>query len=49
MADEEQHLTINVIGATGQLGRKVIHALQENGAKPENLIASLCSPVKGNK
>ena len=39
-------MKINVMGATGQLGRKVIQALRAQGAAPEDLIASVRSPEK---
>jgi len=37
---------INVFNATGQLGKKVIYALMKQGAKAENLFASVRTPEK---
>lgn len=39
-------MKVNVIGATGQLGRKVIGELLKQGAVPTDLIASIRSPDK---
>ena len=41
-------MKINVLGATGQLGRKVVQALLDGGAAPEDLIASARSPEKAS-
>ena len=41
-------MKINVLGATGQLGRKVVQALLDEGAAPEDLIASARSPKKAS-
>lgn len=39
-------MTINVMGATGQLGRRVMQALIDQGASPGDLVASVRSPDK---
>jgi len=39
-------MKINVMGATGHLGRKVMQALLDGGAQPEDLIASVRTPAK---
>ncbi len=41
-------MKINVMGATGQLGYKVMHALIEQGAAESDLIASVRSPAKAS-
>jgi NAD(P)H dehydrogenase (quinone) len=40
-------MRVNVMGATGQLGRKVIAALLERGAAVEDVVGSARSPAKG--
>jgi NAD(P)H dehydrogenase (quinone) len=39
-------MTVNVIGATGQLGSRVIQSLLEQGASPSEIIVSVRTPAK---
>ena len=39
-------MKINVVGATGQLGRKVMQALLDLRAAPEDLVVSVRTPEK---
>ncbi len=39
-------MKINVTGASGQLGRKVMRALLDHGAEANDLIASVRTPDK---
>jgi len=41
-------MKINVMGATGQLGRRVMQALLDNGASADELITSVRSPKKAH-
>ena len=41
-------MKINVMAATGQLGRKVVQALLDQGAKADDVIASARTPAKAD-
>jgi NAD(P)H dehydrogenase (quinone) len=43
-----QRMRVNVMGATGRLGRRVIAALLEQGARPDDLVLSVRDPAKAS-
>lgn len=42
-------MRVNILGATGQLGRRVIAALLHEGARPHNVVLSVRDPAKASR
>ncbi len=45
----KSHLRVNVLGATGQLGRRVVAALLHEGARPHDIVLSVRDPAKASR
>jgi len=48
LVDEARRPKVNVLGATGQLGRRVVAALLEQDARPDDLVLSVRDPAKAS-
>lgn len=48
LADETIRPRVSVVGATGRLGRRVVTALLEKGARPDDLILGVRDPAKAS-